>query len=122
MNKLLSFNQALSDETRWRIIQLLLRDALCVCEMADILKMPQSSVSSHVQVIRRAGLLDSERLEKWVYYKVGAHHRYLLLEIANFFEVSPATNSVLRADAKNTAKRLAKREASFSPRPQHLAS
>jgi ArsR family transcriptional regulator len=67
MTNIVSFSRALGDATRWRIVRLVLDEALCVCELADILEMPQSSVSSHVQVIRRAGLLVSEKCEKWTY-------------------------------------------------------
>ena len=56
MEAIVAFSRALADPTRWRIIRLVMEDALCVCELADILEMPQSSVSSHVQVIRKAGL------------------------------------------------------------------
>lgn len=48
MSSVVTFSRALADATRWRIVRLVMADALCVCELADILKMPQSSVSSHV--------------------------------------------------------------------------
>lgn len=121
MKNLISFSHALADETRLRVIHLLLNDALCVCELADILKMPQSSVSSHVQVIRKAGMLDSERREKWIYYRVAASHRQLVEQIDAFFEVSAETHNVLKTDARNAVKRLAKRESSCCPRPEALA-
>jgi ArsR family transcriptional regulator len=122
MTELLAFNHALSDDTRWRILQLIMSEALCVCEMADIMKMPQSSVSSHVQVIRKAGLLESERREKWIYYRVQEKHRGLLSSISSYFGVSPETDPVLMKDARNSEKRLAKREASCCPRPEELAN
>ena len=50
MPNAVAFNRALADPTRWRIVRLVSDHALCVCELADILDMPQSSVSSHVQV------------------------------------------------------------------------
>ena len=121
MKDMILFSHALADETRWRIVHLLLNDALCVCELAEILKMPQSSVSSHVQVIRKAGMLESERCEKWIYYRVGATHRPLVQQIASFFGVSAETSAVMRADARNAVQRLAKREASCCPRPEALA-
>ncbi|WP_170157381.1 ArsR/SmtB family transcription factor [Roseimicrobium gellanilyticum] len=122
MKDLIAFNHALSDDKRWRILQLIMSEALCVCEIADIMKMPQSSVSSHVQVIKKADLLDSERREKWIYYRVQSKHRALLNSIANYFGVSPESEPVMRADAKHAEKRLAKREASCCPRPEELAS
>src|SRR3569623_2572860 len=107
MTSIVAFAQALADETRWRILQLVLNEPLCVCELADILDMPQSSVSSHVQVIKKSGMLDSERCEKCIYYRVASNHRRLLMSIGEFFEVSPAGNAVLGADAARAAHRLA---------------
>jgi ArsR family transcriptional regulator len=120
MKNIVAFAQALADETRWRIVQLILDAPMCVCELADILKMPQSSVSSHVQVIKKAGMLDSERCEKWIYYRVTANHRHLLQTLAEFFEVFPANDAVLKADARNAAKRLAERDGSCCPVPKDL--
>ena len=122
MQEITSFAHALSDPTRWRILQLVLDEALCVCELADILGMPQSSVSSHLQVIRRADLLASERCEKWVYYRLERKYRGLLLELGKFFAVSPATDSTLRSDGRKSAKRLQERERSCCPGPRLLAS
>jgi ArsR family transcriptional regulator len=120
MKNIVAFAQALADETRWRILQLLFNAPMCVCELADILGMPQSSVSSHVQVIKKAGLLESERCEKWIYYRVGAGHRHLLATLGQFFEVSPASDAMLKADAKQAAKRLAVRDESCCPLPKGL--
>ena len=121
MKNLVAAAHALADETRWRIIQLAVDEALCVCELADILDMPQSSVSSHVQVIKKAGLLASEQCGKWIYYRVSRNHRSLITSLGRFFEVSPATDPVLKADAKNAAKRLAQRDESCCPLPKELA-
>lgn len=121
MKNLVAFAQALADETRWRILQLILNEPMCVCELADILAMPQSSVSSHVQVIKKAGMLDSERCEKWIYYRVSENHRHLLRTTAEFFEVFQASDAVLKADAKTAVKRLAERDESCCPLPKALA-
>ena len=43
MNDPVLFAQALADETRWRILRLVFAEALCVCELADILQLPQST-------------------------------------------------------------------------------
>src|SRR5437764_596661 len=115
MFPVVQFAQALADETRWRIVQLLFDEPMCVCELADILRMPQSSVSSHLQVIKKGRLLDSERCEKWIYHRVGANHRHLLRHLAEFFAMSPAGDAVLGADARRAAKRLAARDGSCCP-------
>lgn len=118
MTNLVTFSRALADPTRWRIIRLVMHDALCVCELADILEMPQSSVSSHVQIIRKAGLLESEKCEKWTYFQIHRDYRKLIQTLAKFFEQS--ADVVMEADAARSGKRLAVRESSCCPGPRTL--
>jgi ArsR family transcriptional regulator, arsenate/arsenite/antimonite-responsive transcriptional repressor len=117
MENIVTFSRALADATRWRIVRLVLDDALCVCELADILEMPQSSVSSHVQVIRKAGLLESEKCEKWTYFRIDRKYRKLIGTMEKFFESGDA---LLKADAARSISRLAKREDSCCPAPKSL--
>ena len=119
MESIVTFSRALADATRWRIVRLVLDDALCVCELADILEMPQSSVSSHVQVIRKAGLLESEKCEKWTYFRIDRKYRKLIGTLEKFFGFD---DSVLETDATRSVARLAKREDSCCPRPKSLKS
>ena len=114
---LVTFSRALAEPTRWRIIRLVLVDALCVCELADILEMPQSSVSSHVQIIRKAGLLESEKCEKWTYFRIAPVYRELIDTLEKFFA---APDAILNSDANRSLLRLAKREDSCCPGPKIL--
>lgn len=118
MSDIVTFSKALGDATRWRILHLVMEEALCMCELADILGMPQSSVSSHVQVIRRCGMLESETCGKWTYFRVLPRYRKLLREIEKSFPY-PATGQ-LEADAANAERRLATRESSCCPAPRRL--
>lgn len=118
MDNIVTFSRALADPTRWRIVRLVMDDALCVCELADILKMPQSSVSSHVQVIRKAGLLESEKCEKWTYFRIEPEYRKLIATLANFF--SGSDEAILKTDAARAIVRLTKREDSCCPGPKSL--
>ena len=115
---IVQFSRALADPTRWRIIRLVLDDALCVCELADILEMPQSSVSSHVQIIRKAGLLESEKCEKWTYFQIHRDYRKLIQSLAEFFDSS--NEAVLETDASRAIQRLTQRENSCCPGPKTL--
>ena len=118
MTNPVTFSRALSDPTRWRIVRLVMEDALCVCELADILGMPQSSVSSHVQVIRKAGLLESEKCEKWTYFRITREHLPLVRSIAKHF----AGEDLHPEDSAKAAKRLSQRENSCCPGPKQLAT
>ena len=117
MNTAPSFFRALGDDTRWRIVRLVADRALCVCELADILGMPQSSVSSHVQIIRKAGLLESERCGKWTYFRIHPNHFSLLTQIIDTFPNSPEH----KTDLKKAKARLTDRANSCCPGPIKLA-
>jgi ArsR family transcriptional regulator len=118
MTNPVEFCRALADTTRWRVVRLVLEDALCVCELADLLGMPQSSMSSHVQVIRRAGLLESEKCGKWTYFRIAKAWRPLVRSLVKAFPEDP----VAEEDAANKARRLAVRESSCCQGPQKLAT
>src|SRR3954465_1554185 len=109
MQSLTRMFHALGDDTRWRIVQLVFHEALCVCEIAEILDMPQSSVSSHLQVIRKAGLLNSERCEKWIYYRLSKEIQPLIRKMAEHWGATAASDATLAKDARRAVKRLARR-------------
>lgn len=71
MDRYVTVFKILSDPTRLRLLRLLL-DAdseLCVCELVDSLEEPQYNVSKHVNALKTAGLLESRREGRWVYYQ-----------------------------------------------------
>ncbi|RYD27851.1 MAG: ArsR family transcriptional regulator [Verrucomicrobiaceae bacterium] len=114
------FFKALADTTRWRIARLVMDEALCVCELADILKMPQSTVSSHVQIIRKAGLLESEKREKWTYFRIATLHLKLLRALVDHLDDKDGAE--WRDDRTRCEARLAERETSCCPGPIQLRS
>ncbi|MFZ9936569.1 MAG: ArsR/SmtB family transcription factor [Luteolibacter sp.] len=117
MNDAVAFFRALGDVTRWRIVRLVMERALCVCELADILGMPQSSVSSHVQIIRKAGLLESETCGKWTYFRIARGQLALLRSLMKQF---PA-DAGFAADAERAEARMARRAESCCPGPVKLS-
>ncbi len=70
MNDLVSFGKALSDPTRVRILNLLRRTDLCVCELVDALELGQSNLSTHLQVLRNSGVVTTEKRAQWVIYGI----------------------------------------------------
>ncbi|MFA5516649.1 MAG: metalloregulator ArsR/SmtB family transcription factor [Desulfuromonadales bacterium] len=73
--------KAISDETRLRILALLTRGELCVCDLMAILDLPQSTVSRHLATLRHAGLVEDRRQGLWMFYRLAATaplHRDLL--------------------------------------------
>ena len=70
--------KALADPTRLRIMLLLRRRELCVCELMYVLEMEQSRVSHHMRVLRDAGIAEDVREGRWIIYRVPEEARPLL--------------------------------------------
>ncbi len=68
MKKELQILKALSDETRLKMVEFLLNGEKCVCEIFPHVKRTQSTVSIQLDVLRKAGIVDSKKQGKKVYY------------------------------------------------------
>lgn len=60
----------LGDENRIRIISLLYRSCLCVCELEYITCIEQSNLSKHLSKLYLCGFLELEKKAQWNYYKL----------------------------------------------------
>jgi len=70
MKDALKILRALADPTRLRIVSLLLRKDLCVCELMFILKMEQSRISHQLRILKDADLIEDKREGKWITYRI----------------------------------------------------
>lgn len=64
--------KALGDPIRLQLVDVLRKHAgkVCVCELTPLFEVGQPTVSHHLKVLRRAGIVDSERKGLWAYYYV----------------------------------------------------
>ncbi|MCB2231753.1 metalloregulator ArsR/SmtB family transcription factor [bacterium] len=62
--------KALADPTRLRIVILLTRREMCVCDLTEVLSLPQSTVSRHMGILKSAGVVSDNRQGKWVHYSL----------------------------------------------------
>ncbi len=78
MRELVNIFSAISDETRVRILKLLEKKKMCVCELTAILEIRQPSVSHHLGILKRAGLVDDVRNGQWIDYRLASkkHNEY----------------------------------------------
>jgi len=77
--------KALGDPIRLRLFALLgIHDALCVCHLVDTLALPQSTISRHLSVLRHAGLANTRREGKWMYYSVSPDAKLLLSFVQHY--------------------------------------
>lgn len=102
--------KALADPTRVRVLTALRRGELCVCELSDALDVTQSTLSTHLQVIREAGLVCTRKEGKWVYYALEPDARRLLRAVFGCFAEDLERDPALRRDEARMKKRLGERE------------
>lgn len=78
-----------ADPTRIRVLNLLTAGELCVCDLVEILRLPQPTVSRHLAYLRRTGLVTSTRERKFAHYRLAepAHpvHRNLINSVRSSF-------------------------------------
>ncbi|MGB7606214.1 MAG: metalloregulator ArsR/SmtB family transcription factor [Lutisporaceae bacterium] len=67
---IISIMKALGDETRLRILNLLNKDELCVCEVEHLLNINQSNASRHLNKLSNSGLVKYRKNALYVYYMI----------------------------------------------------
>ena len=102
--------KALGDSTRVRIVAALLERELCVCELCDSLGVTQSTLSTHLQVIRKAGLVSARKEGKWMYYEIRTDARAFLRGLFKSFRASLTADASLLRDAQRLRHRLSMRD------------
>jgi ArsR family transcriptional regulator len=68
MREMVRISKALSDETRIRMLKLLLDKDICVCEMEKIFPLSESQLSRHLKILMEAGFLKRWRDGKCIVY------------------------------------------------------
>ncbi len=100
--------RAFSDRTRLRLLNLLCSGETCVCDLVEILAVPQPKVSRHLAYLRRSGLVVARKEGLWMHYKLATpksdFHKSLLNCLACCFQSVP--------ELKNDAERLGRSSSS----------
>jgi len=93
--------KALADETRLRILALLLEGELCVCELIAALELPQSTTSRHLAYLRKSGWVRDRRHGVWMYYRFNEDDHPLIRDLKLVLEQSFAGNAEHALALKN---------------------
>ena len=64
------FFQALGDNTRLRLLNLMGEQEICVCYFVEILEQGQPKISRHLAYLRNAGIVEARREGKWIHYRI----------------------------------------------------
>jgi ArsR family transcriptional regulator len=105
MQDLIKATKALSDETRLRILNVLLERECCVCEVMQALDISQSRASRNLGILQGAGFLTAKRDGTWIVYSVDwqtANH--YAASLAKLFRSSPTADEVMAQDKERLRK------------------
>jgi len=81
VESLLSISKALGEKNRLRaFLALMDTEELCVCDVGDFLGLAPATVSRHMSILQQAGLIESEKRGRWVFYRMGTAVDPRLLE------------------------------------------
>jgi ArsR family transcriptional regulator, arsenate/arsenite/antimonite-responsive transcriptional repressor len=70
MHELIKAIKALSDETRLRMLNLLLQRECCVCEVMQVMNISQTRASRNLSMLYDAGFLKLRKEGLWSYYSI----------------------------------------------------
>jgi ArsR family transcriptional regulator, arsenate/arsenite/antimonite-responsive transcriptional repressor len=105
MYELIKSTKALSDETRLRMVNLLLQRECCVCEVMQVLKISQTRASRNLSMLYDAGFLKQRREGLWAYYSIDKSSlEDYLASILKAVEISLKDNAVALEDKENLQK------------------
>lgn len=63
--------KALADKNRMRVMAALSRfDELCACQITEMLQVSGATASRHLNILQRAGLVESRKEGRWVYFRL----------------------------------------------------
>lgn len=98
-----------ADPTRIRILSILAAGELCVCDIVELLGLPQPAVSRHLSYLRRSGLVEVTRERKFAHYRLAvprsAVHRNLIDCVRSCFTGIASLDEERRSAAHRVAAR-----------------
>lgn len=91
------FGKGIGNETRYRIVQALLKGRKTVGELTAIVKLSQPAVSQHLKTLRECGIVTDERRGQEVFYTVNTEHTlHLLRSLLNDMGTTSGSKSKAR--------------------------
>jgi len=101
MREFMAITKALSDENRTRLVMFLRGGEMCVCQIVEMLGLAPSTVSKHLEILHQAGLVESRKEGRWIYYSLpGRDSPPCIRGVIRWLQDSLADNPQIAQDAK----------------------
>lgn len=79
MNALAELYKMFGDTTRVKILYVLLKGEMCVCDIAELLQISQSAISHQLRILKASQLVKNRRSGKAVFYSLADAHVITIL-------------------------------------------
>jgi len=104
MQELTNVFQSLEEDTRLRILALLMEAGeLCVCDLIAVLQLPQSTVSRHLSHLRNAGWVQDRREGVWIHYSIAKRLGPLQVSLVPILREHLLKQEIVMADMEKLA-------------------
>jgi DNA-binding transcriptional ArsR family regulator len=101
MKEFLHLTKALADQNRVRLLLALRGGELCACQLTELLQLAPSTVSKHLFLMKHAGLLESRKQGRWIYFQLADNSAPVAVrEAIDWVNKSLGRSPVARADGK----------------------
>ncbi|MBN1795211.1 MAG: winged helix-turn-helix transcriptional regulator [Sedimentisphaerales bacterium] len=104
MLEILNITKALSDENRIRALMMLAGGELCVCQIIEMLGLAPSTVSKHMSILRQAGLVETRKEGRWIYYRLADKKALKTSEILGWLQRHLKNDKRILDDVKQLRK------------------
>lgn len=101
MDKLVNIAKAISEEKRLRIIMSLINTELCTCQLSELLSLTESTISTHMSILKRNGLVESKKKGRWVYYSLPTEMSLLVKNTLKMVFVELGNSKIVLEDKKS---------------------
>jgi ArsR family transcriptional regulator len=98
--------KGLADQTRLRILNLLINGELCVCDIQYVLEAPQPNVSRHLIYLKNSGLVSDRREGARIYYRLAQTDKGVHKLLFGFLRDLFRSSEVLEEDSRKLKKAI----------------
>ncbi len=104
--------KAIGEETRLRILRILIKAQIeiCVCEIIDVLKKPQYNISKNLSILKKVELVEERRDGRLMMYRIKDDNYFNKKIFESISLIKDDSNPAFKDDFDNLEKRLSLRE------------
>lgn len=100
LKKLMPILKALADENRVRILMALRSGELCACQIIELLDLAPSTVSKHLSILKNAGLVESRKDGRWMYFELAPNDAQPAAGAIQFIACNSKNDEQIKFDKK----------------------